>query len=153
MGKKIALTENDIKNMVNATVKKLIKEYYGTFDDTTSAPWNKISNDEPYKNEGEIDNYMIDLSDLVSKHPELRRFLKSIATNGDFSESNLGKVKVTWEEYDSPDEEPEVISDTYKLSLDDTNPLKRMLPDKLINILETLIQKDFEQNGEHDWID
>lgn len=35
------LTQNDIKYLVTETAKRVLKEYYGTFDDTTSAPWNQ----------------------------------------------------------------------------------------------------------------
>ena len=159
MGKKISLTENDLKQMVNETVKKLVMEFYGTFDDTTSAPWNQGNDPEPYKNSGVIKDYLIDLEPLMNEHPELRKFLKSLSNNGDFSECNVGDVKVEWEEYPEYDdpiygsEGPEVLDDTYSLSLADSNRLKQSLPDKLVEMLEAIIQDDFEKNGSHDWIE
>lgn len=160
MGKKITITESDLRHMVNETVKKLIKEYYGTFDDTTDAPWNNDNGSES-TNSGHIDEFYCDLSAFIEQHPQLRKILLPISNNGDFSECNVGKVDVTWNSYDSDYEhddsegygwfnESEPDMDSIRVSLSDENKLSMVLPDKLVDMLNDAITEEFKLNNSLD---
>lgn len=147
----MVLTENDIKRMVNETVRRVIKEYYGTFDDTTDAPWN---NDEGRSSEESVhwEEYYVDLTELVQAHPELQKLLKGMVLSG-WDECNIGPVEIKfmvdeWGFEKDEDGYPmannsEIQEDSIQVTLDQSNKYKMLLPDKLVSMIEDIATKQF----------
>lgn len=151
MQKKVTISENDLKKMINETVRRLINEYYGTFDDTRDAPWNRGSED--YERETlsvKSPDFYMDLSDFINDKPELQKILKPMVVSG-WDEVNIGAVEISFvlERYDG---EKEVERDSVEVKMDPkNNKYAMLLPDKLVVILNNLATEKFNDPNDFDW--
>lgn len=146
MKNKIQLTESDLKQMVNEAVRRIVAEISGTFDDTTSAPWNQDVK-EPYKMKENMSEYYMDLSPLIEAHPELKRLLKPMVVS-DWDECNIGPVDISYDytepsEYDTIGPEEDPVSNV-EVHMAETNKYKQLLPDRLVDMIDELATEQFD---------
>lgn len=158
MSKKITLNESDLKKMVNETVKRVINEFYGTFDDTTSAPWNQDYDGTTSDEVDYWDEYYVDLTSFIEENPQLKKLLSPMVDNPEdgWSYCKLGPVEIHFDvessDYEQDEEgyifanNTEIVEDSVEVYLDrKRNKYAQLLPDKLIGMLEAYATKDFHQ--------
>lgn len=152
MQKKVTISENDLKEMINETVRRLINEYYGTFDDTRDAPWNSGPIEDYEEKEETITSpdFYLDLTDFIKENPELQKLLKPMVVSG-WDEVNLGQVKITFF-VERRGEDKEVIKDTVEVKMDPQgNRYAMLLPDKLVDMLNNIATESFNDRDDFEW--
>ena len=78
------VTESDIKKMVKESVKRILNEFYGTFDNTSDAPWNKPDDSKTSKETTVWDEFYCNLTDIINQYPQYTEMLQPLQeTPGD----------------------------------------------------------------------
>ncbi len=151
------ITENDIKRMVRECAKKVLNEFYGTFDDTRDAPWNRTDDSRTSKESTEWNEFYCDLTDLINQNPQYAEMLQPLQeTPGDWTSCNVGKVTLWYDVTDSDFEQDEdgyvfannseIDTDSVEIELSKDNQYRSTFPPELIQLLENEVQTEFSEN-------
>lgn len=151
------ITENDIKGMVRECVKKVLNEFYGTFDDTRDAPWNRTDDSSTSKESTDWDEFYCNLTDLINQNPQYAEILQPLQeTPGDWTSCDVGKVTLWYDVIDSDFEQDEdgyvfannseIDPDSVEIELSKDNQYRSTFPPELIQLLENEVQTEFSEN-------
>ena len=154
------VTESDIKKMVKESVKRILNEFYGTFDDTSDAPWNKPDDSKTSKETTVWDEFYCNLTDIINQYPQYTEMLQPLQeTPGDWTSCNVGKVTLSYDMIESGFEQDEdgyvfannseINPDSLEIKLSQDNQYRSIFPPELIKLLENAVQTEFSEN--RDW--